>query len=335
VTRRGFLGGSAATAGAGALAAPGVAAASDLDLQERIIGLFRHLPGIVSLKILAPPHAGRRGLLVEHQASRQMFVGSAIKTFVLCEALRQADSPTVTARIAARQLALNASVWSPDSASFNPPFLAGRVSERTAMEAMITHSDNTGTDMMLKLTGPDNVRRFIASIGLHSTLIPDSTRVFFGYLLGAKNYRHFTWADVVAAEKENKPYVHSPLNRVQTLASSADDFVSYYSRALRGAFFKHPQTLSQYLEIQQMADLIWLLPVPLGVSAFAKGGSIDTPGFHAVCAPGGMFFDDRWVFFCMTINWFAKAELDPATVAAFAAAGSKALQIVKGALATR
>jgi Alpha amylase, catalytic domain len=42
--------------------------------------------------------------------------------------------------------------------------------------------------------------------------------------------------------------------------------------------------------------VIWLIPVPLGVSAFMKGGSIDVPGFHAVCTPGGLFFDDRWVF---------------------------------------
>ncbi|MGH3251980.1 MAG: serine hydrolase, partial [Trebonia sp.] len=273
--------------------------------------------------------------LVEHNASKRLFVGSAFKAFVLCEALRQADSPKVVATIASRQLALDQSVWSPDSASFNPPHLVGKVSERTAMEAMILHSDNTGADMVLKLAGPDNVRRFIASIGLTSTMIPDSTRIFVGYLLGAKNYKTFSWRDYVAAEKTNKPIVNSPLNNVETLASSADDLVSYYSRSLQGKFFKHPETLGQFREILAMGDAIWLLPVPLGVTAFVKGGSIDVPGFHAVCAPGSMFFDDRWVYFCMTINWFAAALTDPATVSAFAAAGSKALQMVKDALSTR
>jgi len=81
-----------------------------------------------------------------------------------------------------------------------------------------------------------------------------------------------------------------------------------------------------------MSDAIWLLPLPLGVSAFVKGGSIDVPGFHAVCAPGGMFFADRWVYFCLTINWYAKAETDAETVKAFAAAGSRALTMVKEAL---
>ena len=57
-------------------------------------------------------------------------------------------------------------------------------------------------------------------------------------------------------------------------------------------------------------------------------------GFHAVCVPGAMLFDDRWVYFCLTINWNAAAETDMNTVAAFAAACSQALALVKQALST-
>jgi beta-lactamase class A len=98
-----------------------------------------------------------------------MFVGSAIKPFILCESLRQVDSPAVVKSISAQQLALDASVWSLDSATFNPPNLIGKVSQRTALEAMIMHSDNTGTDMCIKYAGPDKVRAFIASAGLKKT----------------------------------------------------------------------------------------------------------------------------------------------------------------------
>ena len=80
------------------------------------------------------------------------------------------------------------------------------------------------------------------------------------------------------------------------MASSADDLVAYYSASLQGAFFANPATLTQFREILAMGGAIWLVPLPLGVSAFAKGGSIDVPGFHAVCVAGGMFFDDRWVY---------------------------------------
>jgi beta-lactamase class A len=64
------------------------------------------------------------------------------------------------------------------------------------MEAMITHSDNTATDMVLEQAGADNLRQFIGSIGLMSTMIPDSTRALAGYLLGAPNYGTITWVGI-------------------------------------------------------------------------------------------------------------------------------------------
>ena len=294
---------------------------------EAILSLFKSLPGDVAVKIHAPAANGRPEFLVESNSEKMMFVGSAIKTFILCEALRQADSPNVVQALKAKQLALDASVWSVDSATFNPPNLIGKVSQRTALEAMILHSDNTGTDMSIKDVGPDKVREFIASIGLKNTMIPDSTRSLFGYLLGAKDPKAFSWEELGAAA--NSPIVNSPMNKVETMASTADDLVSYYSRALQGEFFKNKETLHEFRRILAGSDAIWLLPVPLGVSAFVKGGSIDVAGFHAVCAPGGMLFDDRWVYFFLAINWYAKAETDVETAGAFAAAGSRALTLVK------
>jgi Beta-lactamase enzyme family len=174
-----------------------------------------------------------------------------------------------------KQLALDASVWNLDSATFNPPNLIGTVSERTALEAMIQHNDNTGTDMSLKPAGPENVRRFIASAQLNNTVIPDSTRSLFGYLLGAMDYKTFSWMQLIAAT--NSPMVNSPMNKEQTMAASAADFVSYYSRALQGGFFKNKETLNEYRRILSLGDPIWILPQPLGGSAFCKGGSIDVP----------------------------------------------------------
>jgi beta-lactamase class A len=334
ISRRAVLAGSA-VAGAIPLlpaipAIPAMAAANTApdSLCQQVLTLFSHLPGIISVKIVAPPVSGGSELVISQNSAQRMFIGSAFKTFVLCEALRQADSANVVNTIASRQLALNESVWSGDSATFNPPNLSGFVSERTTLEAMCLHSDNTATDMSLKLVGPNNVRRFISSIGLRNTQIPDSTRSFFGYLFGAPNYQTFSWQDLVAAQKENKPIVNPPLNNTETLASSADDLVSYYSRSLPGEFFRHTETLNEFREVLSIADAIWLLPIPLGVSAFAKGGSIDVPGFHAVCVPGGLFFNNRWVFFCMTLNWFARALTDPATLSAFGAAGNQALSLV-------
>jgi beta-lactamase class A len=332
-SRREFLAGAAGTAaavGMGPLALPTVAEAKEQTSPQAILSLFKSLPGDVAVKIHAPATNGKPEFLVESNSTKQMFAGSAIKTFILCEALRQADSPQVVQTLKAQQLSLDASVWSLDSATFNPPNLIGKVSQRTALEAMILHSDNTGTDMCLKYLGPDKVREFVASAGLKSVMIPESTRAFFGYLLGAKDYKAFTWEQIGAAA--NQSIVNSPMNQVESLAASADDFVSYYSRALQGEFFHNKETLNEFRRILAGSDAIWLVPLPLGVSAFVKGGSIDVPGYHALCVPGAMLFDDRWVYFCLTINWNAPAVTDPNTVGAFAAAASRALTLVKQAL---
>lgn len=200
-------------------------------------GAVQGVTGRVAIKIHAPAVDGKPEFLVELNAAKQMFVESAVKTFILCEALRQADSPNVVQTLSATQLSLDASVWSVDSATFNPPNLIGKVSQRTALEAMVLHSDNTGTDMSIKHVGPEKVREFIASIGLKNTMVPDSTRSLFAYILGAKGYKTFSWEELGAAA--NAPIVNSPLNKVETMASSANDFISYYSRALQGEFFKN------------------------------------------------------------------------------------------------
>jgi beta-lactamase class A len=327
LSRRALLTGAAA--GTVPLILPEVAGAKAELRPDQVLSVFRSLPGTVGVKIVVPPARGRPGILIQSNSSQRMFVGSAIKTFVLCETLRQADSVTVLEKITSKQLALNESVWNADSQSFNPPNLTGKVTVRTALEAMICHSDNTATDMCIKHAGIRNVRRFIASAGLKNTLVPDSTRIFFGYILGAKDYKHFTWKDLLAS---NGKFVRPPLNTVETLASSMDDFVSYYSRALQGKFFKHQETLTQFRAVLSMGDAIWLMPVPLGGSAFVKGGSVDTPGFHAVCVPGGMLIDGRWVYFSMAINWNSPLLTDPKTVSAFLAAGNRALQLVVNAL---
>src|SRR3984957_16032194 len=335
-SRRGFMAASAAaTIGSLSLELPAETregGEKEGTSPEEILSVFKGLPGDVAVKIHAPAVNGKPEFLVESNPEKMMFVGSAIKTFILCEALRQADSPNVVQALKAKQLALDASVWSVDSATFNPPNLIGKVSQRTALEAMILHSDNTGTDMSIQEAGPDKVREFIASIGLKNTMIPHSTRSLFAYLLGAKDPKTFSWEDLGAAA--NSPIVNSPMNKVETMASTANDFVSYYSRALHGEFFKNKETLNEFRRILAGSDAIWLLPLPLGVSAFVKGGSIDVAGFHAVCAPGGMLFDDRWVYFFLTINWYAKAEADVETAKAFATAAGRALTLVKERLST-
>ena len=103
--------------------------------------------------------------------------------------------------------------------------------------------------------------------------------------------------------------------------------MSYYRRALQGQFFKNEETLHEYRRILGLADANARV-APLGASAFAKGGSIDGGGFHALCVPGALFFNKRWVYYCFTINWSNPAEGDPETVNAFLTAAQGALKLV-------
>lgn len=279
------------------------------DLAREVVAVFDRLPGRKGLKFLAPADAGRAEWSAALNPSDQFFVASAFKAYVLAEYLRQVEAALdpggavplgqqLTTHLA-EQWELDTSVFSLDSAVFNPPNLTGKVQALTALEAMISRSDNTGTDMTLAHAGADRVREFISAIGLRNTRIPTSTRQFIGYITGEPNWQATTWAQLEAdSHYPPRPIINDQI----TMASTPDDFVSFYSRALQGEFFRYPETLAQFRAILSLADAI-ALAVPLGISAFLKGGAIAFESDHALSVAGGMYFPKRWAYFSMIINW--------------------------------
>jgi beta-lactamase class A len=284
-------------------------------LAQNILDLFEDLPGQKAVKVWAPAMDGRSEIIAQINQHQRMFTASTNKALILCERLRQLDSATVGEKIANHELALNKDVFSPGSPIFNPPNLTGLMSERTAMEAMILHSDNTATDMVLRETGPAKVRKFIASLCLRETAIPASTRAFAAYLLGAPNYLTISWDELL--EIASSPLVHPLLNDVETLASSPADLVSFFSQALQGQFFLHPQTLTEFRRLLSLGDINYLVRFPLGVLGFGKAGYADMPGFHARSIAGGLYFSKRWAYFSFVLNWETPEEHDLETVEAF------------------
>ncbi|HTE79495.1 MAG TPA: hypothetical protein VK634_02255, partial [Reyranella sp.] len=97
------------------------------------------------------------------------------------------------------------------------------------------------------------------------------------------------------------------LNDRQTMASTAEDMVSWYRQALTGAFFQKPGTLVEFKRIQAMADAL-VLVVPPDTPAYGKGGSIDWQDFHCFCLAGQMIVGKVPVTFCFTINWTGPAD---------------------------
>jgi beta-lactamase class A len=322
VTRRSALrtgsAGIAAALGAGGLAPSILAqeatpvASQDQNpdgLSQEVIEAFRTLPGQTGLKLWAPADAGRPEWSATLNPDSWMFIASAFKATVLAECLRLeeesldpvSDTPLaiqLNARLA-QQLTLDESVFSLDSTVFNAPHLTGQVTLRTALEAMISHSDNTATDMVLLHVGHERVQAFVDAIGLSQTRIPASTREFLGYIFGRPDWQDTTWADLQADTADTPRPV---LNDTITMASTPDDLVSFYARTLQGELFHYAESLAVYRAILGLADAI-AFSMPLGVSAFGKGGSLGYDGNNALTFAGGMYVPDRWVYFALLLNW--------------------------------
>lgn len=331
-SRRDFLKGAVATAAMASvpMASSAIPWRESGLTRDQMARWFGGLPGDKAVTLFAPGPTAASTLRLELNANETLFAASANKTFALCEALRQVDSPHVVDTLGQTQLALDDSVWSLGSPIFNPPNVSGIVSARTALEAMISRSDNTATDMVFKMAGVSRIRQFIASANLAHTRVPDSTRAFAAYLFGAANYLTITWQELLDATQG--PMVRPFLNPVETFATSTNDMVSYYSRALQGTFFRHRQTLNEFRRILTLCDYIYLVPLPMGASVYAKSGNADIPGFHVRTIAGGMFFSGRWVYFAFLINWNSQKADDQRTVDAFFSAINRVLTVVKDTL---
>ena len=250
-------------------------------LSVEIIEAVSALPGTKALTLWAPPDAGRPAWSATLNAESLLFIASAFKTFVLVEYLRQLEdaldpiSATPLAdqleALLCEELALDERVFAFGSPIFNAPHVTGKVTARAVLEAMIGASDNTATDIALQQVGPERVRALIASLDLEQTRIPDSTRQFQGYVYGDPNWATLTWSQAVALTTDD-PYPHrSLLNNETTMASTADELVAFYRRALQGELFRYPETLALFRAFLSRANTI-ARSIPLGVNAFLKSG---------------------------------------------------------------
>lgn len=240
---------------------------------------------------------------VAHNADGHLFMGSAVKTFILAEVLRQCEQGRLSED---QPIPVDDRVRSLISPVFAN--LSGRTQLRSVLEAMIAHSDNTATDAALAACGVAPVRALIAQAGLAQTQVPLSTRQFFSYLAGAPYGTDMGWSGMEALRKgKNFGTSRPPLNSRETMASTAREMVVWYEKALSGAFFSKPETVTEYKRILSMADAI-PLTVPAGIAAFGKGGSIDWDDFHCFALAGQMILDGTPATFCFTINWTGPAS---------------------------
>ena len=274
-------------------------------------------------------HLGGGGSLgsVAHRPSEQLFSASAFKTFTLAQYLREVEAGLLSEQ---ELVAINDDVRDLG----RPVFIAltGRPTGRAVLEAMITHSDNTATNATMSRVGIDRVRGLVAAAGLRFIRIPDSTRIFLSHVLGAPSGVDFGWPGVLEAIKNPPGPLRPLLNDQQTLAGSAQDFVSWYEQALQGNIFAKAETLAEFKRIHAMAIQIGRA-VPENTLAYAKGGEVSSyHGFNAESFAGQMMVDRTPVTFCFLVNWTGPESEFPVVETEYFAAIKEILRIIKRGL---
>ena len=83
--------------------------------------------------------------------------------------------------------------------------------------------------------------------------------------------------------------------------------------------------LLRYEKAANLPEALIRYRVRRGVTRQRREGQLE----HARSIAGGMFFDDRWVYFAFMINWNAPADDDPDTVNRFFDAINRSLTLVK------
>jgi beta-lactamase class A len=310
VHRRRMLGLTASSVVLSSVAAR--AAMPDIDRVRAAVARFAALPVTASCAVAVD---GANPWQVAHAPSERLFVGSAVKTFILAQFLRDVEAGKLTEE---QQVTIDDGVRSLSSPVFLN--LSGTTAARNVLEAMIAHSDNTATDVALAAVGPDPVRALIAEAGLTNTRIPESTRRLFSYVAGAPEGVDIGWSGAQRVMKDEKIGTpRSPMNDVQSMVSTADELVRWYRAALRGTFFAKPATLTEFKRIQGLADSL-IHVVPPDVAAYGKGGSIDWANFHCFALAGQMVVGKTPVTFCFTINWTGPDDGVPKMFAGYAKA---------------
>lgn len=282
--------------------APIVARAQGAAGNARLQAAVERFAALPSASCLVVADQSGKQWQVSHQPTARLFVGSAIKTFILAQYLRDVEAERLAENT---QMTIDDSVRSLSSPVFLK--LTGTTPAVSVLEAMIAHSDNTATDVAMAAVGPDRVRALIAQAGLKQTQVPDSTRRLFSYLAGAPVGADVGWSDMQRLLEATSTGARPALNDRVTMASTAEDMVSWYRQALAGAFFQKPGTLVEFKRIQAMADSL-VHVVPADTPAYGKGGSIDWQDFHCFCLAGQMIVGKAPVTFCFTINWTGPAD---------------------------
>lgn len=265
-------------------------------LEKEIINLFSSLPEQKAFQILILKD--NIPSLISLNPNIPLFCGSSFKVYILTEFLRQMEQQKVTLN---DELSVDDSIRSLSSPVFGQ--LSGKTTAIIALQAMMMHSDNTATDLILNYISVKKVRQFIKEIALENTIIPDNTRIFFSYILGAQNNVDLGWEKISNSIDKTDNVSRKIINNQQTMLSSSADFIKFYQNALQGKYFQKKKTLQIFKRILSFPDIIDQF-IPENAFGYVKGGSISfTPQYALSLAGGVRFTDNYWAYYSFLLNW--------------------------------
>lgn len=228
-------------------------------LKRQLLSDWQSLGNATAFRV--ERHPGRTESGIEHNADLPLEVGSCFKAFAAAECCRQVEGGTLRWD---ERLTLTGDVRVPHSAALGDLADGATVTAREAATAMLSVSDNTATNLILRRIGIESVRRLVADVGLTSTRLPTSVRAVYD-----------------AAEMH-------PTGWAEACVSTMLDLTRFYAGALQGELFSQPATLDAFKTLLRDEDLAQGTEWPAGVVCYRKGGSMVPPP-RSVWALAGAF----------------------------------------------
>lgn len=306
----------------------GAVISNEAAVAEKVRAAFSKLPGTVGFHFMTTSRGA--GYRVSQQENKEFFCASTFKVFALAEFLRQAEATPSTVSLT------DTIVMSDDQRSFGGKEWGDLLKNgdtvvfEKALDEMIAHSDNTGTDIVLRAVRADKVRALLAGLGLQPVNIPDTTRKMMVELIGfdidapdpgwAAIQERFNAADTSGWK--------NPFVAQQRMATTPAVLANFYSLATKDGFFRTTKSQTKFREILSLPTAGKTIS-PAGARSYVKGGNLNFLDYNVIGIGGGTVKNDRWIYFGALLNWRAS---DPATIAAtngaFIGAVTEALKVL-------
>lgn len=268
------------------------------DFRDLVCGAWHGYPGRFGFLISASDSHSHWS--VGAKSDEQFNIASAFKVFIVAECLRQVENDLVTLE---DRLELTESVRVPDNCKSLSEYPDGSlIPIRQLLEAMISVSDNTATEMVMRRIGHENTLRMLRELGLTRTHFPASLRAMCAYAIGSDPGIMY-WELVKTCTAVKPPAMNRrAFDGEFGILSSPQDLVTFYQQAFSGRLFRKRVTVEIFKEIMHLEDTSFPFPWSPGVECYRKSGYLELPPYYASALAGITMSEGRQFHFAFCFN---------------------------------